>query len=517
MILIDRHTVDYIVEFIQETRNHVKIENMAEIIEEYKSQNKIDVMTEEEFTNIFGESTLYPYYFLPTYGKNSYYGFLISDYELSMFRRGVGLIEDPALELYLEHEDEMRKSEDGFDLGDAEQLSETDQFYDFRSDYYDDLIDKYYGTSTSRINMDLNSVQEEANDENFIMSYGCDLGYADSISQGEWECELQDEVESLPNWMGTKSIQTQKSNIVNLFNAMDGNIEKELQDADYVNEFEYEKELHDEIAVRSFKRRIKTKVYHYNDLNDVYKTLAIDMEQDTRVLKIYFRNFEVTKTFHLGSDEIGCFLELHAFEDDGRRIIGSCYSPDELIKCIEHYRPILILREEKIEKICNLGIKSSYDGTINLDVEQALIIMLQITHLFKSRMDYQSQCYKKNANPMQKDVEQFKAESNIKNKWDEKECNHKHGALHYHISIQHLLLQTLYALNGRYYDIDCNRNRWEESFNKIFVDMPCGKDFDQAMIDFILLPLYNYTHEIYYKLKWPRSKNDDESSKASKK
>ena len=279
MILIDKHTVDYIVEFIKEKRNQVIIENMDEIIEEYKHQNKIDVITEEEFTNIFGESTLYPYYFLPAHGNYSYYGFLISDYELSMFRRGIGLTEDPVLELYLEYEDEMRVSEDGFDLGYAEQLSENDQFEDLRDDYYDDLIDKYYGTSTSRINLDINSVQEEVNDENFISLYSCDLDYADSISQGEWECELQDDQDYFLS-LRTKAVDFYVADMTELDRLLNESIHETI----------FRQVIHMEVNAKMFlivvtvdEQLIFYRVFHQIDLNspDNLKSLGWDISPES--------------------------------------------------------------------------------------------------------------------------------------------------------------------------------------------------------------------------------------------
>jgi protein-arginine kinase len=42
--------------------------------------------------------------------------------------------------------EELREIQDGIDLGDVEQCK-SDQFGDLRNEYYDDLIDKYYGTS----------------------------------------------------------------------------------------------------------------------------------------------------------------------------------------------------------------------------------------------------------------------------------------------------------------------------------------------------------------------------------
>ena len=205
----------------------------------------------------------------------------------------------------------------------------------------------------------------------------------------------------------------------------------------------------------SFKQRTKTKEYHNDDIHEVYKTLSKDMDEDTRIVKILYRNFEINKTFHVESDEFGCFLEAYVHEDDFRHYFASCYSPEELIRCIERYRPVINLSEEKIDKIIDLGNECCYNGAINMNVEQSLTVMLQIAHLFKLHMDYQRQWYKKHEDRLNREIEQFKAEQGIRDFLDENEWKQKHGELQYHLCIPKLLLQTIYSLNGSYFNIKC--------------------------------------------------------------
>lgn len=151
----------------------------------------------------------------------------------------------------------------------------------------------------------------------------------------------------------------------------------------------YEEELPDKSTLSSFKQRTKTKEYHYDDIHEVYKTLAKDMDEDTCKVIILYRNFEINKTFNVESDEFGCFLEAYVHVGEFRNGIASSYSPEELIWCIEKYRPHIIISKEKTEEIIRLANECHYNGIIKMDVEQALIVMLHVTHIFKLRMDQQ--------------------------------------------------------------------------------------------------------------------------------
>jgi hypothetical protein len=158
------------------------------------------------------------------------------------------------------------------------------------------------------------------------------------------------------------------------------------------------------------------------------------------------------------------------------------------------------LPEETINEIVCPSCELYFEGIINMNVEQALTVMIKITHFFKFVMDYQREWYTKYEDRMNREVEQFKAEQGILNGRDEMLWIIKNGALQYHICIQDLLLQTLFTLNGKYYHINDRDYDWEEEFDKIFVGMPYGRDFDIAMIQFLLLPLYNASHKTKYEL-----------------
>lgn len=173
----------------------------------------------------------------------------------------------------------------------------------------------------------------------------------------------------------------------------------------------------------------------------------------------------------------------------------------------QNFMKTQIMSEEKINEIVGLAKQRYYEGIINMDVEQSLLVMLQITHFFKREMDNKMQWYSKHKDRMNNEVEQFKAEQEIKDLWDEIEWIKTNGALQYNICIQDLWLQTLYALNGDYYRINDRDYEFEEELDKIFVEMPSGREFDNAIIDFLLLPLYNRTHGKRYMEQCYRSVN----------
>jgi hypothetical protein len=207
----DEKIIPELEEISYERQETTKIPELGNIIREYEEQNNIERITEEELLDLVPESTLYPNEYFPPWGTYWDYGIEITDYEAYLLRKGENIVE-PSPRTVWEQQIldgvllQWNMTEGGYDLGDFGQLSENDQFVDLRDEYYDDLIDKHYGTSTSRNNMYINSDQNEVIDENDVTLYSNDLGYADSISQGEWECELHDEVESLPNGIRTKIV-----------------------------------------------------------------------------------------------------------------------------------------------------------------------------------------------------------------------------------------------------------------------------------------------------------------------
>jgi hypothetical protein len=157
-----------------------------------------------------------------------------------------------------------------------------------------------------------------------------------------------------------------------------------------------------------------------------------------------------------------------------------------------------IISEETINKIVCSSNEIYFEGIINMNVEQALIVMLKITRLFKFNMDYQIQWYSKHQFRIENELERFKVEQGITDWKHEMDWIQENGALQYHISIQDLLLQTLYAFNGLNYRSNDRDYNWEEKFNEIFVGRPYGKEFDIVILRFLLLPLYNATHDTNY-------------------
>jgi len=154
----------------------------------------------------------------------------------------------------------------------------------------------------------------------------------------------------------------------------------------------------------------------------------------------------------------------------------------------------------EIDNIFSLENKRYYNERIQLDFEKALDVMLSITHFFKMEIDSQLESDIKYNDQMEEEFEKLEKEEYIKDCPKVLEWIHKNGSLQYHLCIQNLLLQTLYTLNGTYYRVNDRDYEWEEEFDEIFVFTPLGKKFDIDIINFLLLPLYNSTHNTNYEL-----------------
>ena len=74
------------------------------------------------------------------------------------------------------------------------------------------------------------------------------------------------------------------------------------------------------------------------------------------------------------------------------------------------------------------------------------------------------------------------------------------GPLFFYTDIQNLLLQTLYALNGSDYKPNDPVYDLEDVFDKIFEGVPKGRESDIEIIRFLLLPIYNSTHNTNYEM-----------------
>lgn len=105
---------------------------------------------------LFGESFFFPYLYLPLWGKEYYDCIPISEYDVYLLGKGDIILEPSPkserqkqfLEEKLKELHDIEMTEDGHDLGEAEQLSENDQLIDYKDEYYDDLIGKDYGART---------------------------------------------------------------------------------------------------------------------------------------------------------------------------------------------------------------------------------------------------------------------------------------------------------------------------------------------------------------------------------
>jgi hypothetical protein len=63
------------------------------IIDEYKTQNNIVNITEEEILLLFGESCLYPILYMPASGSEAVHSSEITEYELYLLEKGINIVE----------------------------------------------------------------------------------------------------------------------------------------------------------------------------------------------------------------------------------------------------------------------------------------------------------------------------------------------------------------------------------------------------------------------------------------
>jgi hypothetical protein len=156
-----------------------------------------------------------------------------------------------------------------------------------------------------------------------------------------------------------------------------------------------------------------------------------------------------------------------------------------------------ILSVEKINKIVDQANQTGQDDAINIQVEEALIAMLKITYFFKSEMDRKS-LWSQNLEIMEEKADHFYEVTGWKGMERGKNKINADDLLLFHTDIQNLLLQTLYALNGSNYSANDRAYDLESVFDKIFEGVPNGKEFDIEIIRFLLLPMYNTTHNTNY-------------------
>jgi hypothetical protein len=158
-----------------------------------------------------------------------------------------------------------------------------------------------------------------------------------------------------------------------------------------------------------------------------------------------------------------------------------------------------ILTIEKINKIVDQADQTRYEAISNIQVEETLLIMLKVTHLFKSEMDRKSVWYQ-TFDRLEAAADNFYDLTGWKGMERGKNKINVEGPLLFHTDIQNLLPQTLYALNGSDYKPNDPVYDLEDIFDKIFEGVPKGREFDIEIIRFLLLPIYNSSHNTNYEM-----------------
>jgi hypothetical protein len=465
-------------------------EEMGQIIDDYKASERIDDLTEEEFINLFGESTLYPNIYFAGPGEGYDYAY-VSDYEWYLLENGINSFtgdffnqdEWPAYHI-IEGIDTIDPADVAQDLcwananltfGEAlEQASNLDRFYliidendnIIGSGLFDagDNIEEYFRIKGFYDDLEFMKVEEPDT---------ISLGELERSSVEDWEYYLSLRTKTIDVFVddtseATKLLNNDWDETVNLLK-----IHWEEGDHKFlVTVSDEEQNYYYQVLLESGES---------NSANTLFLGSGIHIESISDIIHFY--------------RETGCALGFWS----GRKAIESLKD--------EYRMGNKILSESKINLIIDLANKKYYDGKINMEVEQALMMMLSITHFFKFQMDYQKEWYNKHRNRMDNELEDFKNKESITNWKEEMDWIQKNGALQYHICIPDLLLQTLYTLNGSYYRINDRDYEWENSLYKILDEMPHGKEFDRAMLDFLLIPLYNITHDTNYVMQLAESKN----------
>lgn len=228
----------------------MKTNQIGIIIHEYIEQNNIKPITEEELTDIFGIETLYPNVNMPMseWTDTSWWTVL----EWQEYQMASGICSNVC-------SDGTAFTDSEFDPVELEQLSEDDQFNDDRDNYYNDLIDKYYGTSI-RNDKQYAIFNKTKDDEDYFNVNN------DYIDEFEWGNELQQEYDYVILQDRQRFVEIIEGDITFIagLTERDGKVyafihdfygtefEKKLQDeqdAEYINEDEWEKELQEEIEL----------------------------------------------------------------------------------------------------------------------------------------------------------------------------------------------------------------------------------------------------------------------------
>lgn len=465
-------------------------EEMGQIIDDYITSEGIEDLTEEEFIYLFGESTLYPNIYFAGPGEDYDYAY-VSDYEWYLLENGINpftgdfftQVEWPACHL-IDGVDTIDPADVAQDLcwtnanltfGEAlEQASNLDRFY-LIIDENDNIIGSGLFDAGDNIE-EYFRIKGFYDDLEFMKVEDPDtipLGELERSSEEEWEYYLS---------LRTKTMDVFVDDISEAIKLLNNDWDETV----------YLLKIHWEEGEHKFLVTVSDEEQNY-----YYQVILEPGEGDGAC------------TLFLGSGiHIGSISDIIQFYRETGCALGFWSGRKAIESLIDEYKMgNKILTESKINLIIDRASNKYYAGTINMEVEQALIVMLSITHFFKFQMDYQKEWYNKNRNRMDNELEDFKNKENITNWKEEMDWIQKNGALQYNICIPYLLLQTLYTLNGSYYRINDRDYEWEDSLYKIFYEMPYGQEFDIAILDFLLLPLYNITHETNYVMQLAESKN----------
>ncbi len=462
----------------------VEWEAMGQIIDDYKVSEGIEDLAEEEFIYLFGESTLYPnIYFADPYECYDYR--FASDYEWYLLKNGFNPFTG---EIFSETEWPIYHIIEGIDTINPDDVSQEFHFCNSQLTFEEvikeaTIMDRFHliiDDNHNIIGSGFFDAGDDINEYFRIKGLNEDFEFMkveepDTIDEGEWEFLVAQDLEYYSS-LKSKDVDVYVSDILEVIELLNKPM--------------------DETAFRL--------LVHWNDGENQFLIMVNDYEQYCFYkVGLEKETSNIDRAIYLGSSMYSMFvLDIIQYFQNTGKALGYCDGSTEVefLKGTDITNN-QILSKGRIDHISDLAIQRYYAGKINLDIEQALIVMLSITHFLKFEMDHQKALYDKHNDRMVKELEDFKKAEGITNWRGEMGWIHKNGALQYNICIQDLLLQTLYKLNGSYYRTNDRDYDWEEKFDKIFVDMPFGREFDRAMIKFLLLPLYNSTHNTNYILE----------------
>lgn len=165
------------------------------------------------------------------------------------------------------------------------------------------------------------------------------------------------------------------------------------------------------------------------------------------------------------------------------------YNSDEIInELFRAYKEQCKYGPKNIDAYRDLFLEAkSYSNPNSLKVKEALIIMLQVVHLFKYLIDlYYENIDDSDSEYMNKEIEDIINHRPLNNR--KRFFKITPGDL----SV--LLLQVLYRINGTYYKVNDTDYALEEELDKILELTNWSYELDYAITKSILLPLYFEAH-----------------------